>query len=231
MGTITKIEATYSQKVAPQGSYDNKEASATIAVAFDELDTETIGIDLDAAMSEAHDVVRRYLGIGGASKAAPATSKTAPPATSKGNISENPEDRKDPADVDVEVPTPAQKAAKTRAANKAKKAADKAAATDVDPMADVVGSTDEAPVETADAADEFDIMGDVNEDPAEEVTDGDLQTAINLRLKKFKEDGDEEGVTKVKAAIKAFAPDEGPFSVKQLPQGSRRKFIDKLEAL
>jgi hypothetical protein len=228
MGTVTKIKASYSQKVAPQGTYDNKEATAEIEVAFDDLadlKVDSIGIELDEAMGQAKSVVRQHLGIESAPEK---KSNTSPPSTaSNGGKSSDTRPVK-MEEIPEEDLTPGQRSARTRARNKLKKAAEEAAAAaaNADPMADVMGDTS-APAEPEV---EFNMDEDLS-DPAEEILDGDLQTAINLRLKRFKDDNDPDGVEKVKAAIRAFAPDDGPFTVKQLPQGSRRKFLNKLDAM
>jgi hypothetical protein len=169
---------------------------ATIEVAEEDL-ADGVATNLDEAAAEAVAVVHKFLGLDEAQKAnkAPAAKAT----------------------EETEELTPAQKAARTRAANKAAKGA--AEVEDEIPMDDDEEVIIDAPVE------------DVVEDDFDEITDADLQTAINAKVKLLRAEAHPEAVKVVKASIAAFSDGSANFTAGSMTQAQRRKFISKLEAI
>jgi hypothetical protein len=238
MTTVTKIEVTYGRTVQPK-EYESKRAEATIGVQLEEGETD-IGIELDEAMAHARDVVHLHLGIGAANPSA----KPAPIT--------KPLDRDDLGDdaPEVDTRTRGQKAADTRAKNKAAKEAAEAAeaATDDDDITQedidahgVEDVTTRSPEPDYDD-DEIDFDMDapvseevVTEEPVEEhdeITDAELSTEINIVARAMKKNGREDGVKVIKAAIAAFNTDNVEnFTAASLTQGQRRKFLPKLAAI
>jgi hypothetical protein len=227
MSVVTNITAFYRELIPGPAEYQNREAHATITVDCSEAGDD-LGVELDEAMDQARHTVRTYLGLGGGKSTgsnSKASGSTKPPATSKGNISDNPEDRTDPEE-ETAAEAKKRKTAATKAKNKAKKDAEEAAAAaddDGDNDFDFDGDDDD---DNADAG---------NDPDAEEVTDDDLHKAANATVLRLQSEGvvTKEAPRIVTDAIKAFKPEdhEGKFGIKSLTQPQRRKFINKLAAL
>lgn len=232
MSTITKITAYYSRRVAPDGDFTHREGNATIEVSAEDLENGNIETELDEAMNQAHDIVHRYIGIGGGKSKAgssngSSSNSTQPPGnSSKGNISDNPEDRKDP-DADEETPAEKKKrlAAEKRKATAAKKKAAEAEAAAT------------AAAESGGEDDDFDFDGDGDDDAnaPDEITDDDLQKAANAVVVRLQGEGLEgtDAPKAVSKVIKGFKPEdhEGKFGISMVGQKSRRKFIEMIDAL
>ncbi len=214
--SVNKIEVTYGRTIQPK-EYESKRAEATIGVALEEGETN-IDLELDEAMSYAMNVVHTTLGIG----AAKATKPSSNPETSKGNISDDPEDRKDP---EVEL-TRGQKAARTRAANKAAKEAD------IDAIAAAAHAADEPlPEDDDDEIALDDLAGERAEEDFDEITDAELGAEINKKVRALKAAGRADAVAVVKKDIASFnAGDTANFTAGMMTQAQRRKFLVKLDA-
>ena len=218
--TVNKIEVSYGRTISPK-EYESKRADATIGVTLEEGDVN-IDLELDDAMSYAMNVVHTTLGIGGANKTTPASKpveETAP---------------------ETEELTRGQKAARTKALNKAKKEAEEADKPPVEEVEQEDVTTRSPEPEPEDADDDFDINTPVSEeapDPEpeetfDEISDADLGAEINKKAKLLKAEGDPEAVARVKAAIASFNTDGvDPFTAGMMSQSQRRKFLAKLDAL
>lgn len=232
--SVTKIAVKYGRTVAGPKDYESRRADAEIGVQLEEGDPN-IDLELDGAMSYAMSVVHTTLGIGAAKEAK---------SPARGNISDNPEDRKDP-EAEEEL-TPAQKSARTRKANKvakeAQKALDEEAAAEDARIDALDGNQEDAgDVEPDDDADLIN-MDDPVETPAElpeddgedfdEISDSELGAVINKKAKALKAAGRADGVEVVKAAIASFnTEDKDNWTAGMMTQAQRRKFVVKLGAI
>ena len=237
--TVNKIEVSYGRTVSGPKDYESRKAEATIGVTLDVTTGETVvDLELDEAMSYAMNVVHMTLGIGGANKTTPKSQPVAPVDTGT-------------EEAPVEELTRGQKAARTRAANKAKQEAEEDAKAEL-PVApeitdDNSGTEEDVTTRSPEPEPEDDIMGlrdddefdmdapIVAEEPEEvhdEISDVELGAEINKKVKLLKGEGDAEAVKRVQAAIASFNTNGvDPYTAGMMSQAQRRKFLAKLDAL
>lgn len=234
------VEVEISRTIHPSdGEY--KKAAARIAYALPE---DEMVVDADTALREAFDVAQAHvcerLGLKVPAKVILEVEM---------RIAEPPKD-----DTKVEL-TRGQKAAKTRAANKAK-----AAAPDPDeiPMGGAGAKAEDAALAPAEKPAAVNPAAIVDDDPlglglsvdkptvavsVDEVVEdalldvvqletGDLIKAVSAKVVEMQEAGVENASQKIKKTINSFNPHpDEPFKIPQIPADQRQKFLDTLKLM
>lgn len=101
---------------------------------------------------------------------------------------------------------------------------------DADPAADPDELVTPEP-KKAPPADELDDLLSGEEKPVE-ITDADMNSAVQKRAGKFREASDDKGNVKIRELVATYNPEpDKQFVLRQIPQADRAGFLKKLEAL
>lgn len=199
-GSVTIEDGTK----APEEYAPNRKVSVTLNwTPPDDSTGEEIGALFDHVTALASSKVAQLLG-----KAAPAALATATTATA--------------------ADKPAARTRRTKEQIAADEAAKKAAETPASDEVSFDEDVTELPPGSSDGSSDAsgEVSFDLDEEPAKEITDVDLNAAVQARNKEINNPG------KIKALITEYRKDATkPFNLVNIPQAERQGFIDKLNAL